>query len=115
MQAGRFEEIYRRSLQAPEQFWAEAAAEIDWIEPCERVLDTSAAPFYRWYAGGLLNTCYNALDRHVERGRADQLALIYDSPVTDTTATFTTASCVARSRGSPAPWPQRAYSAATAS
>jgi propionyl-CoA synthetase len=86
---GRFEEIYRRSLDDPEGFWAEAASEIDWVEPWERVLDDSRAPFYRWFAGGRLNTCYNALDRHVERGRADQIALIYDSPVTSTTATFT--------------------------
>jgi len=86
---GRFDEMYRRSLDDPEQFWAEAAAEIDWDEPWERVLDDSQAPFYRWFAGGRLNSCHNALDRHVEGGRADQLALIYDSPVTATTATFT--------------------------
>ena len=76
----RFSEIYRRSLEEPEEFWAEAAAEIDWVKPWTRVLDDSGAPFYRWFAGGQLNTCYNALDRHVENGRADQLALIYDSP-----------------------------------
>jgi propionyl-CoA synthetase len=87
--SGRFEEIYRHSLERPGEFWAQAAAEIDWIEPWDRVLDDSRAPFYRWFAGGRLNTCYNALDRHVERGRADQLALIYDSPVTGTVATFT--------------------------
>ena len=76
-------------LEEPEAFWAEAAAAIDWVEPWERVLDDSRAPFYRWFSGGRLNTCYNALDRHVERGRADQPALVYDSPVTDTVATFT--------------------------
>src|ERR671937_2019525 len=86
---GRFDKTYRRSLDEPEQFWAEAAAAIDWDEPWEQVLDDSRAPFYRWFADGRLNTCHNALDRHVERGRADQLALIYDSPVTDTVATFT--------------------------
>jgi propionyl-CoA synthetase len=86
---GRFDEIYRHSLDDPEGFWADAADEIDWVEPWERVLDDSRAPSYRWFAGGRLNTCYNALDRHVERGRADQLALIYDSPVTATTAAFT--------------------------
>ena len=86
---GRFEEFYRRSLEDPEGFWAEAAGAIDWDEPWERVLDGSRAPFYRWFSGGRLNTCHNALDRHVEAGRADQLALIYDSPVTGTTATFT--------------------------
>ena len=86
---GRFDEIYRHSLDDQQGFWADAAAEIDWVEPWERVLDDSRAPFYRWFVGGRLNSCFNALDRHVERGRADQLALIYDSPVTATTAAFT--------------------------
>jgi propionyl-CoA synthetase len=81
--------VYRRSLDAPDEFWAEAAAAIDWIEPWERVLDASRAPFYRWFTGGRLNTCWNALDRHVEGGRADQLALVYDSPVTDRQDAFT--------------------------
>jgi propionyl-CoA synthetase len=86
---GRFDDTHRRSLEEPEAFWADAAGAIDWDEPWERVLDDSRAPFYRWFAGGRMNTCHNALDRHVERGRADQVALIYDSPVTDTVATFT--------------------------
>jgi len=86
---GRFDDVYRRSLEQPEEFWAEAAAAIDWTEPWDRVLDDSRAPFYRWFAGGHLNTCHNALDRHVDRSRADQLALIYDSPVTGTTTAFT--------------------------
>jgi propionyl-CoA synthetase len=83
------DEVYRRSLEEPEAFWADAAAAIDWDEPWERVLDDSRAPFYRWFAGGRMNTCHNALDRHVERGRGEQPALIYDSPVTDAVATFT--------------------------
>ena len=87
--AARFAAVYQQSVERPEEFWAEAAAEIDWVKPWERVLDDSRAPFYRWFAGGQLNTCYNALDRHVDGGRAEQLALIYDSPVTDTVATFT--------------------------
>jgi propionyl-CoA synthetase len=86
---GRFDEIYRRSLGEPEAFWAEAAEAIEWIEPWERALDASRAPLYRWFAGGQMNTCANALDRHVEGGRAEQPALIYDSPVTDTKAVFT--------------------------
>jgi propionyl-CoA synthetase len=86
---GRYDEIYRRSLEEPEAFWAEAAQALDWFEPWERVLDDSRAPFYRWFTGGRLNTCFNALDRHVEGGRAEQPALIYDSPVTDTTKSFT--------------------------
>src|SRR5215211_5229866 len=86
---GRFDDVYRRSLEEPEAFWAEAAAAIDWAAPWERVLDDSNAPFYRWFTGGRLNTCHNAVDRHVDGGRADQLALIYDSPVTGTQRTFT--------------------------
>ena len=85
----RFDDVYRRSLEQREEFWAEAAAAIDWVEPWKLVLDDSQAPMYRWFSGGRLNTCYNALDRHVERGRADQVALIYDSPVTGTTKSFT--------------------------
>jgi propionyl-CoA synthetase len=85
---GQFDEIYRQSLTEPEQFWARAAAEVDWTRPWDRVLDDSQAPFYRWFAGGQLNTCHNALDRHVAGGRADQPALVYDSPVTGTGATF---------------------------
>jgi propionyl-CoA synthetase len=85
----RHEYVHRRSLEQPEQFWAEAAQAIDWDEPPTRILDDSRAPFYRWFTGGRLNTAYNALDRHVERGRADQPALVYDSPVTDTKRTYT--------------------------
>jgi propionyl-CoA synthetase len=83
------DDIYRRSIEEPEAFWADAAAAIDWDEPWERVLDDSRAPFYRWFTGGRMNTCHNALDRHVEDGRADQPALIYDSPVTDTVTGYT--------------------------
>jgi propionyl-CoA synthetase len=88
-QSRTLDQAYRRSLDEPEGFWADAGAAIDWDEPWERVLDDSRAPFYRWFAGGRMNSCHNALDRHVESGRADQPALIYDSPVTDTVATFT--------------------------
>jgi propionyl-CoA synthetase len=85
----RLEETYRRSLEDPEAFWAEAAGAIDWDEPWQRVLDDSRAPFYRWFSGGRMNTCHNALDRHVDGSRADQPALVYDSPVTDTKRTYT--------------------------
>ena len=94
--AARFDAVYQQSVEQPEEFWGEAAADIDWIRPWERVLDDSRPPFYRWFAGGRLNTCYNALDRHVERGRADQLALIYDSPVTGTRRRSRTGSCGTR-------------------
>jgi len=86
---GRYEEMFRRSLADPNAFWGEAAEAIDWEKRWDRVLDDSRAPFYLWFAGGRLNTCWNALDRHVEKGRADQTALIYDSPVTSTKKKFT--------------------------
>jgi len=86
---GRYEEIFSRSIQDPEGFWAEAAEAIDWYKKWDKVLDDSNKPFYRWFAGGEMNTCYNALDRHVEGGRADQTAIIYDSPVTNTVQKIT--------------------------
>ncbi|WP_120498745.1 propionyl-CoA synthetase [Kiloniella sp. EL199] len=81
---GSFDDVQARSLAEPEAFWAEAASEINWHKPFTKVLDDTDVPFYRWFSGGELNTCYNALDRHVEQGRGEQTALIYDSPVTDT-------------------------------
>ncbi len=86
---GRYEDVFRRSLTDPAGFWAEAANAIDWYQEPQAILDDSNPPFYRWYRGGVLNTCHNALDRHVEAGRADQKALIYDSPVTDTKRSYT--------------------------
>jgi propionyl-CoA synthetase len=83
-----YQEVYRRSLDDPEGFWAEAAARLVWSKPWERVLDASDAPFYEWFRGGEINTCYNALDRHCENGRGGQAALIYDSPVTGQVRTF---------------------------
>lgn len=85
----KLDELYQHSLNDPEGFWGEAAEAIDWTRRWDKVLDDSNPPFYRWFAGGELNTCYNCLDRHVERGRGAQKALIYDSPVTDTTRSFT--------------------------
>ena len=86
---GALESIYRQSLEDPGTFWREAARALDWERDPTRILDESRPPFYRWFADGVLNTCHNALDRHVAGGRADQAALIYDSPVTATTRTYT--------------------------
>ena len=85
----RYQEVYERSLRDPEGFWADAAEEISWVRRWDRVVDASRPPFVRWFPGGVMNTCYNAVDRHVERGRGKQRALIYDSPVTGTVQTFT--------------------------
>ncbi|MDQ3485693.1 MAG: AMP-binding protein, partial [Actinomycetota bacterium] len=87
--ASDYRETYAASLADPESFWAAQAHLADWFTRPKRVLDASDAPFYRWFVGGMMNTCYNALDRHVIKGRANQPALIYDSPVTGTVATFT--------------------------
>ncbi|MEA2002891.1 MAG: propionyl-CoA synthetase [Actinomycetota bacterium] len=84
-----YADTYSRSLKDPDGFWAQAANAIDWDLAPTQVLDESDAPLYRWFPDGALNTCYNAVDRHVENGRGDQAALIYDSPVTDTVATWT--------------------------
>ncbi|HPC48438.1 MAG TPA: acetyl-coenzyme A synthetase N-terminal domain-containing protein, partial [Deltaproteobacteria bacterium] len=77
-----YREAYRLSLEDRDRFWAEAASRISWEKTWDKVLDDSRKPFYRWFAGARLNTCYNAVDRHVEAGRAGQAAIIYDSPVT---------------------------------
>ena len=84
-----YEEDYERSLQDPEAFWATAAQEISWSKPWDRVLNADNPPFYRWFEGAEMNTCYNCLDRHVEDGRGDQDALIYDSPMTGQVKKFT--------------------------
>jgi propionyl-CoA synthetase len=83
-----YAETYNRSMEDAEGFWGAAAQAIDWYRPWQRVLDDSTPPFYRWFQGGELNTCYNALDRHVEQGRGEVPALIYDSPVTDGGRTY---------------------------
>jgi len=78
-----YEKTFRKSIEDPEGFWAEAARDIEWDKKWDTVLDRSNPPFYRWFSGGEMNTCYNAVDRHVQSGRGDQTAIIYDSPVTD--------------------------------
>lgn len=90
-----YHEVHARSLADPEGFWAEAAKEIDWIEPPKKIFDPAQGVYGRWFAGGVVNTCYNALDRHVERGRADQVALIHDSPLTNSVTKFTYAELLA--------------------
>jgi propionyl-CoA synthetase len=98
----QYDEVYRRSLEDPEGFWAEAAASLHWHRRWDRVLDVSERPNGRWFAGGELSTCWNALDRHVDGGRGGQTALIWDSPVTGQVRTYTYAELrdqVARAAG----------------
>jgi propionyl-CoA synthetase len=85
---GRYAEEFHRSITDPEAFWGDAARGIDWYREPSVILDSSNPPFYRWFSDGELNTCYNALDRHVRDGRGDQAALIYDSPVTGTSRRY---------------------------
>jgi len=85
----RYAELYDRSMRDPEGFWGEAAEALVWDKKWDRVLDDTNPPFYRWFAGGQINTCYNAVDRHVAEGRGEQLAIIHDSPVTGTQASLT--------------------------
>ena len=84
-----YDVAYAASVNDPEQFWADAAAGLHWDRPWTRVLDDSAAPLYRWFTGGVMNTCFNAIDRHVLGGRGEQAAVIYDSPVTGVKRTIT--------------------------
>jgi len=84
----KYLDLHRRSIENPNEFWGEAAEGIDWESRWDKVLDDSNAPIYRWFSGGRLNTCYNALDRHVANGRGEQAAIIYDSPVTSSQRTI---------------------------
>ena len=85
---GRYADAFRQSITDPAAFWGAAAKGIDWHREPTVILDASSPPFYRWYSDGILNTCFNALDRHVRDGRGQQAALIYDSPVTGICRTF---------------------------
>ena len=84
-----YEIAYQQSIEDPNTFWAKAAEDCHWYKKWDKVLDDSNKPFYRWFSGGQVNTCYNALDLHIENGRGDQNALIYDSPVTQTIKKYT--------------------------
>src|ERR1700722_19718981 len=85
----RYHQVHARSLADPQGFWGEAAAEIDWIEPAKKIFDPTMGLYGRWFAGAVVTTCFNALDRHVANGRADQVALIHDSPLAGTVTKLT--------------------------
>ncbi|WP_084518015.1 propionyl-CoA synthetase [Microtetraspora niveoalba] len=91
-----YADVHARSVEDPEGFWMEAASAVTWHREPDRALDSSRPPFYRWFPGGELNTCHNALDRHVEAGHGDRLALVHDSPVTGTCRRFTYAELLDR-------------------
>src|SRR5438094_4024150 len=101
----RYHEVHARSLRDPEGFWDEAAREIDWIEPAKKIFDPGMGLYGRWFAGAVVNTCYNALDRHVAGGRADQVALIHDSPLARSVTKFTYAETLREAQTLPAVMP----------
>jgi propionyl-CoA synthetase len=86
--SSKYEDAYQQSIENPEKFWADAATKVHWYHKWDKVLDV-VDNHYRWFVGGCMNSCYNALDLHIDHGRGDQLALIYDSPVTDTKKSYT--------------------------
>src|SRR4051812_9388568 len=85
----RYQDAYDVSMRDPERFWGEAAEDVHWYRKWDRVFDSAQGVYGRWFSGGLTNTCYNAVDLHVDRGRGDQAALIYDSPLAGTARTYT--------------------------
>src|SRR5215467_16359485 len=89
LRTSRYHEIYARWRRDPLGFWAEAAADVDWFEKPKKVFDPSAGVYGRWFVGGVCNTCFNAVDRHVDAGRGEQPAIIYDSPLAGAKRTLT--------------------------
>jgi len=87
--SGEYERAFRESVSDPERFWGAAAEKVQWYRTYDRVLTNEKPPFYRWFEGGILNSCYNALDYHVGNGLKNNIALIYDSPVTKTVKRYT--------------------------
>ena len=87
--ANPYEIAHKQSMEDPDGFWGAAAEDCHWYKKWDKVLDDSNKPFYRWFSGGEMNTCYNMLDFHIENGRGEQNAIIYDSPVTDTIKKYT--------------------------
>ena len=87
--SNRYAEAYEQSINDPNGFWGKIAEDCHWYKKWDKVLDDSNKPFYRWFTGGEVNTCYNAVDLHVDNGMGEQDAIIYDSPVTDTIVKYT--------------------------
>jgi len=84
----KYDNLYKSSIVNPEKFWDEAAKDVKWFSPYKKILDSSNPPFYRWFPEGKINTCFNAIDRHVDEGNGSRTAIIYDSPVTSKKISF---------------------------
>ncbi|MEM7464222.1 MAG: AMP-binding protein, partial [Pseudomonadota bacterium] len=87
--ASTYHTVYEHWKKDPDGFWGEAAAAIDWTKPADKIFDGTMGPYGQWFSGAQCNTCYNCVDRHVEGGRKDQAAIIYDSPITGSKRTIT--------------------------
>ena len=79
----KYKEVYQNSLEDPKKFWSEVANDIFWYKKPTKILNSNSPPFYKWYEDGITNTCYNAVDLHVKNGNGEKLAIIYDSPITN--------------------------------
>ena len=84
-----FKQIYDQSINKPEEFWQNVSEDIFWFKKPTQILNKDKPPFYKWFCDGITNTCYNALDIHIDQGRGERIALIYDSPITGNKKKFT--------------------------
>jgi len=84
-----FKQIYDQSINKPEEFWQNVSEDIFWFKKPTQILNKDKPPFYKWFCDGVTNTCYNALDIHIDQGRGERIALIYDSPITGNKKKFT--------------------------
>ena len=85
----KYKDIYQKSIQNREEFWKDISENIFWYKKPTKILNSDKPPFYKWFEDGVTNTCYNALDLHIDEGRGDKLAIIYDSPITETKKNIT--------------------------
>ena len=88
--SGKYAKIYDSSIKNKENFWKEVSEDIFWYKKPSKILNSSNPPFYKWYEDGITNTCYNAVDVHVDKGRGDKTAIIYDSPITGQNTNYLT-------------------------
>ena len=79
---GKYKEIYDSSIKNKESFWKEVSENVFWYKKPSKILNSDNPPFYKWFEDGITNTCYNALDYHIDQGRGEKIAIIYDSPIT---------------------------------
>ena len=94
----KYQEVYRKSIKNPQEFWSEISKDIFWYKKPSKILNSNSPPFYKWYEDGVTNTCYNALDVHIDKGRGDRTALIYDSPITGNKSKFGNKTSISMSR-----------------